>query len=163
VGQPDLINGNDRSCQVWLNPTSRDDFHKILRRYLEEFLITKEDNPVQPPSTVNEKQEKSKVFLEELSKYENEPFYRNDDPFECIVCTDAIEKGDGILLYNCLHPFCKPCVIQMIQTSTEPTIKCPHNNCDKPLEERELRGVRIDYRYVENLEKISSYFRLSLI
>lgn len=54
-----------------------------------------------------------------------------------------IEKGEGIFFHNCLHPLCKPCLIQMIQTSTDPTLKCPHDDCEMVLEERELRGVRI--------------------
>jgi hypothetical protein len=144
VNQPDLINGNNRACQVWLNPNSRDMFHQILRTCLEEFLIAKDNNNIEPPSK-DTNQQKSKVFLHQLSTYENEPYYRNVEPFECITCLGTIDKGDGILFHNCLHPFCKPCVIQMIQTSTEPTIKCPHDNCTMVLEERELRGVRIKY------------------
>jgi hypothetical protein len=33
----------------------------------------------------------------------------------------------------------------LIETSTEPTIKCPHDNCNVFIEERELRGVRIKH------------------
>ena len=44
----------------------------------------------------------------------------------------------------------------MIQTSTDPTLKCPHDNCGMVLEERELRGVRIkDYSPLNQFIDIS--------
>jgi hypothetical protein len=138
-----VINGHNGTCQVWLNINSRDIFHTILRTCLEEFLIVK-DNVANLPSSENN-QQNSKVFLSELSTQENEPYYRNDEPFDCITCMDTIGKGDGILFHNCLHPFCKPCLLRMIQASTDPTIKCPHDDCTMLLEERELRGVRMKY------------------
>ena len=142
VDQPDTLNGTNGTCQILLNPKSREIFHQVLRTCLEEFLIVKDNNDINPPSKENS-EPKSKVFLDELASQENEPYYRNDEPFDCITCMDTIGKGEGILFYNCLHPFCKPCLLQMIQASTEPTIKCPHENCTMFLEEREMRGVRI--------------------
>lgn len=121
----------------------------MLRTCLVEFLIVKDDNI--NSSTSNNNQEKSNELMHELSTQENEPYYRNDEPFDCITCMDTIAKGDGILFYNCLHPFCKQCLLQMTQTSTEPTIKCPHDNCDMLIEEREIRGVRIKQNiFIEN-------------
>lgn len=126
----------------------------LLRTCLEEFLIevpegtTASSHQLQiPPHPA--------VILRELSTQEDQPFYRNIEPFECITCMDTIEQGDGILFHNCLHPFCKPCVLQMIQASTEPTIKCPHDGCTMILEERELRGVindlKADQKVVDRL------------
>ena len=31
----------------------------------------------------------------------------NVEPFECIVCYLDIEPGDGVVLRECLHTFCK--------------------------------------------------------
>jgi len=127
-----------------LNPNSRDNFRQILRTCLEEFLIETSELP--PTTTTTSSLLKipprPAVILRELSTQENQPFYRNVEAFDCITCMDTIKEGDGILFHNCLHPFCKPCVLQMIQTSTDPIIKCPHDGCDVVLEERELRGVR---------------------
>lgn len=135
-----MIHGTNSVCRVWLNPTSRDLFQQTLRTCLEEFLIIKDENNQQSSSST------TKGILDELSNHENEPFYRNDEPFDCIICMNSIGKGDGILFHNCLHPFCKPCLIQMIQTSTDPTLKCPHDDCGMILEERELRGVRTVFK-----------------
>ena len=137
-----MINGSKGTYRLWLNQNSRDRFHEILRTCLEEFLIVK-DTDTNPSSQWQDKK-KSKDFLNDLlSTQQNARYYQNSDPFDCIVCMGTIAKGEGILFRKCLHPFCKQCLLQLIETSTEPTIKCPHDNCDMLLEERELRGVRI--------------------
>ena len=43
----------------------------------------------------------------------------------------------------------------MIQTSTDPILKCPHDDCGMVLEERELRGVRVSHK--KNFKKIEQY------
>ncbi len=138
-----MINETKTRYRLWLNINSRARFHEILRTCLEEFLIVKDHDT--NPSSKCHNQQRSKEFLKELSTQENEAYYRNDEPFDCITCTDTIPKGDGILFRNCLHPFCKPCLLQMTQANTEPTVKCPHDGCTSFIEERELRGVRNDH------------------
>jgi len=128
---------------------------------LEEFLIVKDNDNNLPSSKHN--QQKSKEFLAELSIHEDETYYKNDETFECITCMDTIGKGEGILFHNCLHPFCKPCLVQMAQANTEPTIKCPHDSCTMFIEERELRGVRMEYIRLRIFENLNIYFRLLMI
>ena len=139
IDQPDTMDGRHGDYRVWLNPTTRDHFHKILRTCLEEFLIVKDD------------QCRSNAFLDDLRKQADEPYYRNEDPFDCITCMETIDKGDGILLRHCLHPCCKPCLVRLIETSTEPTIPCPHDDCSTLIEERELRGVSVNSRTVSDV------------
>jgi hypothetical protein len=110
---------------------------------LEEFLIVKDIDPYL--SSQQHNQQKSKAFLNELCAQADESYYRNDEQFDCITCMDTIAKGEGILFRNCLHPFCKACLLRLIETSTEPTIKCPHDDCTTFVEERELRAVRTEY------------------
>ncbi|CAF1262733.1 unnamed protein product [Rotaria sordida] len=143
VNEPDILNITNSTYRLWLNKNSRDEFHKILRTCLEEFLIVK-DNDINL-SSQQQNQQRSKTLLNELCTQEDEPYYRNEEPFDCITCMETIEKDEGILFHNCLHPFCKPCLLRMIETSTEPIIKCPHDNCTALITERELRGVRIKH------------------
>lgn len=139
---PDTFNSDYGQYQILLNPTTRDLFHNVLRTCLEAFLIVDERASAQS-STGWEKKQKTNHFLEELTRQADEPYYRNDDPFECVTCMEQIEKGEGVLFRHCLHPSCRDCVLQMIRTSEEPTIKCPHNDCSMLIEERELRAVRL--------------------
>ncbi|CAF1048250.1 unnamed protein product [Rotaria sordida] len=144
VNEPDILNITNSTYRLWLNKNSRDEFHKILRTCLEEFLIVK-DNDINL-SSQQQNQQRSKTLLNELCTQEDEPYYRNEEPFDCITCMETIEKDEGILFHNCLHPFCKPCLLRMIETSTEPIIKCPHDNCTALITERELRGVAKDLK-----------------
>jgi hypothetical protein len=137
VNQPDMIHGANEICRLWLNANSRARFHEVLRMCLEAFLIVKDNDN-------NLSLQQSKAFLHELSTQEDKPYYLNDQAFDCITCFDTVASGEGILFRNCLHPFCKPCLLRLIETSSEPTVKCPHDNCSAFIEERELRGVRIE-------------------
>lgn len=87
-------------------------------------------------------QEDSKAFRDDLRRQANEAYYKNNEEFECIICMDLIGKNKGLLFHRCLHPLCKRCLLQMIETSTEPLLKCPHDDCTTIISERELRGVR---------------------
>ena len=132
--QPDLFDTGKERFRLCLKETSRENFHQILRTCLEDFLIVK-DEPIV-----------SNGFLTELSKQADQPFYSNSDPFDCLTCLNTVEAGHGILVRQCLHPLCKECLIQLIETSTEPTVRCPHDNCAMLIGERELRGVGTDRR-----------------
>lgn len=54
--------------------------------------------------------------------------------------------GNGIKLRDCLHQFCKECVVGVVQNGTECEIKCPYvneknENCIGIIQEREIYGV----------------------
>ncbi|CAF1235807.1 unnamed protein product [Rotaria magnacalcarata] len=160
INQPDMIIVMNSTCHLWLNEKSRDQFHEVLRTCLEDFLIIKDkDNKI---SSQRHNQMNSKSLLNELSTQEDAPYYRNEEPFDCITCMETIMKGDGILFSNCLHPFCKQCLLGMIEASTEPTIKCPHENCTALIIERELRGVvndlKGDQKVIDRLNDVAVRF-----
>ncbi len=87
-------------------------------------------------------QEDSKAFQADLREQATAAYYKNNEEFECIICCELIGKNRGVLFHHCLHPMCKRCILQMIETSTEPLVKCPHDDCTTIIGERELRGVR---------------------
>ncbi|CAF4307729.1 unnamed protein product [Rotaria sp. Silwood2] len=103
-------------------------------------------------------QEDSKAFREDLREQAHAAYYKNNDEFECIICYELIGKNKGVLFHHCLHPMCKRCVLQMIETSTEPLLKCPHDDCTTIIGERELRGVvkdmKRDQKLVDRLNEI---------
>lgn len=111
-------------------------FHKILSTCLQEFLIVKDNN-------INPTQSNLNTLLHELRRQEDELYYRNVDQFDCITCMETIAKDEGILFSNCLHPFCKQCLMRLAETNSDPTVPCPHDGCTAFVTERELRGVRM--------------------
>lgn len=52
----------------------------------------------------------------------------NMEPFECPICFVEYEKGNGIILRDCLHIFCKECLVNTIQYNDEAVVKCPYAN-----------------------------------
>lgn len=60
--------------------------------------------------------------------------------------------GDGIMLRDCLHHYCKDCIAGVVHHSTDCEIKCPfinHKNsgCDGIIQEREIRGILSDEQF----------------
>ena len=131
-----MFNGREYTYRILLNATSRTQFQEILRTCLEEFLVINDTD-------ANSTQAHFREFIHGMALQDETPYYTNDEPFDCIICFDTIPKNDGVRFRNCLHPLCKPCLLRLIETSDEPTIKCPHGDCTELIEERELRGVRI--------------------
>lgn len=78
---------------------------------------------------------------------ENADLIRSTEPFECGVCLAECAAGDGAVLRDCLHMFCRACLAQAVQFSDEAEVKCPfrdHNYaCDSTLQEREIKAVSV--------------------
>ncbi|XP_077085196.1 ranBP-type and C3HC4-type zinc finger-containing protein 1 isoform X1 [Siphateles boraxobius] len=69
----------------------------------------------------------------------------NPERVECRICYVELESGEGVLLRECLHCFCKECLRSMILMSEDPQVACPYRDeayaCDCILQEREIRAL----------------------
>lgn len=67
------------------------------------------------------------------------------EPFDCAICFNAIEIGEGLNIRNCLHQFCKDCIRDTINYSDDADIKCPFSDgnyeCNSLLQDREIRAI----------------------
>lgn len=72
--------------------------------------------------------------------YDEQNFLANVDKFECKICFTDASPGDGIVLKNCLHKFCKDCLINHIRSFEEVLVRCPAVNCNEIISDREMRG-----------------------
>ena len=59
-----------------------------------------------PPPTNTATKEKDDI-LKNYKKLDDLDLIPNAEPFECIICYLDIEPGDGVVLRECLHTFCK--------------------------------------------------------
>ncbi|CAG2165680.1 unnamed protein product [Oppiella nova] len=88
--------------------------------------------------------EKPQTYLE-LVQLDDVKCVTNTEPFECPVCFVDIGVGEGIVLRDCLHSFCRFCLLNAIQYNTEVEVKCPFRNndysCDSRLQDREVKEV----------------------
>lgn len=69
----------------------------------------------------------------------------NSESFECIICCRKIRKGSGVVLRNCLHKFCKSCLVSTIVNNEDVNIQCPHmdshSSCTEYIQDQEIRAL----------------------
>uniref|UniRef100_H2SXC3 RanBP-type and C3HC4-type zinc finger-containing protein 1 n=1 Tax=Takifugu rubripes TaxID=31033 RepID=H2SXC3_TAKRU len=89
-------------------------------------------------------EERSKNFAR-LVMLDSQDLLPNPEPVECRICYMDLQRGDGVLLRECLHCFCKECLRSVIMLSEEPEVSCPYRDetysCSCFLQEREIRAL----------------------
>lgn len=85
---------------------------------------------------------KQLIDLEQSSGFVPSPM-----AFECEICLLDIDVGDGVVIRNCGHQFCIDCVRASINNSTEATVKCPANLCERIIQDREIRSLITQAEY----------------
>lgn len=90
-----------------------------------------------------------KPEYEELLALENSNnnLVPNFEKFDCSICFGSFKAGEGVIIRNCFHTFCKECLINFIKASEVSDIKCPEIDCEFLLQDREIRAIlpTIDY------------------
>ncbi|KAL5467158.1 hypothetical protein EMCRGX_G031350 [Ephydatia muelleri] len=80
-----------------------------------------------------------------LMKADDTPLNTNAEDFECMICYCPVQAGEGVILRDCLHEFCKDCLRDCINHSQEAEVKCPYKDdkfaCGSIIEEREIRAL----------------------
>lgn len=66
----------------------------------------------------------------ELCHLETTGYITNLEPFECCICFLEYGKGEGAVLRECLHTFCKECLANTVEHCDEPEVKCPYIDKD---------------------------------
>lgn len=81
----------------------------------------------------------------------------NANPFRCPVCWMRIPIGHGVVLRDCIHEICRPCLTDTVHKSKAAMVKCPYNKeytCESSLQQREVRALLPDEeafnRYLAN-------------
>lgn len=97
------------------------------------------------------------IYRELLEIEESDGTIANQTKIDCAICLTAIDIGNGVVLRNCLHSFCKDCVNRLIVTTDTCDIKCPHianeNACQEILQDKEIRALLSAAEYNEYLVK----------
>ncbi|XP_021953271.1 ranBP-type and C3HC4-type zinc finger-containing protein 1 [Folsomia candida] len=96
-----------------------------------ESCITQSDEKQPTPDTVLLMELEENDLL--LSKIE----------FDCAICLDKVEIGEGVILRECFHQFCRTCLTKHIEYSEAVTITCPHRgenfSCTLEISIREIK------------------------
>ncbi|CAH0404941.1 unnamed protein product [Chilo suppressalis] len=85
--------------------------------------------------------EKSTDVYNELVQLERQAVVPNVEAFVCDICIEDCAPGDGVVLRECAHSFCRPCLVDVIRHYEEPAVACPAMGCIGLLHEREIRAL----------------------
>lgn len=69
----------------------------------------------------------------------------NSEPFECPICFMKYGVKEGVVLRDCLHVFCRECIINTVKYNDDAEVKCPYldevYSCDSVIQEREIKSL----------------------
>lgn len=85
-------------------------------------------------------------------------YVENRERFNCAICLTDILPGEGLILKNCLHEYCKTCLTRTIEMSDELEVPCPFvaaggTRCEGFLQDCELRSLINEAAYSVHLGK----------
>ncbi|KAF7996655.1 hypothetical protein HCN44_002301 [Aphidius gifuensis] len=93
----------------------------------------------------------------ELIMLENCVLVPNTKSIECPICFMIYEAGEGVVLRDCLHTFCRGCIESTIRYCGEAEVKCPYMDsdytCEATLQEREIKAIVDSQVYEKHLAK----------
>lgn len=99
----------------------------------------------------------STLFAELQALQEKDGLIGNTEQFDCIICLETVNIGDGVVLRDCLHQFCKQCTKGAIVTSENAEIPCPFGNgknrCDGIILDHEIRAIASAAEYETYLNR----------
>lgn len=117
----------------------------------EDVSHGEEPEQVPPPQTLLPQDYMRLVELDE------QDLVPSMEAFECSVCFLGIEPGQGVLLRDCLHMFCRDCLSNSVRYAEEAMVKCPFRNneysCSSHLQEREIRALVSPEVYEHHLSR----------
>ncbi|XP_050718529.1 uncharacterized protein LOC126999735 [Eriocheir sinensis] len=92
-----------------------------------------------------------------VSVLDRQGYVPNPHPFECRVCFLDVDSGQGVVLRDCLHTFCRECLANAVRYSDTADVKCPYRDnqysCDSSLQDREIKALVTEKEYEQHLNK----------
>ncbi|KAF5890606.1 ranBP-type and C3HC4-type zinc finger-containing protein 1-like, partial [Clarias magur] len=92
-----------------------------------------------------------------LVEVDGQELVPNAESIECKICYLQLQSGEGVLLRECLHCFCRECLRSVILLSEDPQVACPYRDeayaCDCTLQEREIRALLSGEEYERWLQR----------
>lgn len=124
---------------------------------LKALELPKPTVKIAPPAKPLETRRTTADHYHELLSLDTADLILNFDPFECPICITQFKKGEGIILRDCFHVFCRECLQQTVKFSDDLQIKCPFMNaeisCESLIQDRELRSFVSQDVYEKHLAK----------
>ncbi|XP_035244055.1 ranBP-type and C3HC4-type zinc finger-containing protein 1 [Anguilla anguilla] len=139
--------GSERPANYQIPDLYQPDEEEVLRIKQEEFAL------MQYQQALEDQRQKN---FQNLLQTDEHSLVPNDTELECPVCFIPILPGEGAILRECLHTFCRDCLKGTITNSMDAEVTCPFGDdtysCDCKLQDREIRSVLSPEEYQKFLE-----------
>ncbi|KAK0161032.1 hypothetical protein PV327_009550 [Microctonus hyperodae] len=82
---------------------------------------------------------------QELIALESCDIAPNTVPIDCPICFVKCTPYEAVVLRDCLHAFCRECLVATIKHCDEALVKCPYGDaeysCESTIQEREIKAL----------------------
>ncbi|XP_035487945.1 ranBP-type and C3HC4-type zinc finger-containing protein 1 isoform X1 [Scophthalmus maximus] len=136
------ICGGERPEDYEVPAVYQPDKQEVLRIQQEQLAV------LQYQQARQEEREKNYLYL---LAAEEQNLIPNAMATDCPICFSTMEPGQGIVLRECLHTFCRECLRGTIVNSQDAEVSCP-DECDSKLLDREIRALLSDEEHQRVLE-----------
>nr|XP_046239136.1 ranBP-type and C3HC4-type zinc finger-containing protein 1 [Scatophagus argus] len=97
-----------------------------------------------------QQEERERNYLHLLAT-EEQNLISNITEIDCPICFSALQPGEGIVLRECLHTFCRECLKGTIVNSQDAEVSCP-DSCESKLLDREIKALLTEEEHQRFLE-----------
>ncbi|KAM4606363.1 ranBP-type and C3HC4-type zinc finger-containing protein 1 [Polymixia lowei] len=103
------------------------------------------------------KEEERRENFARLVMLDGQDLVPNPEAVDCRICYLDLQPGEGVLLRECLHCFCRECLRSVIMLCEDPEVACPFRDdtyaCACTLQEREIRALVTGEEYERWLQR----------
>ncbi|KAM3860235.1 ranBP-type and C3HC4-type zinc finger-containing protein 1 [Diretmus argenteus] len=103
------------------------------------------------------KEEERRENFARLVMMDGQDLVPNPEAVDCRICYLDLQPGEGVLLRECLHCFCRECLRSVIMLCEEPEVACPYRDdtyaCACTLQEREIKALVSGEEYERWLQR----------
>lgn len=119
-------------------------------------------NPLSRPGceacSAEQPQQHQSAGLQTLARaLDQQDLVSSAEAFECRVCLADVAPGEGVLLRDCLHAFCRDCLADTVRHAEGAAVPCPHSDaaytCPARLQDREIRALVSPEDYERHLAR----------
>lgn len=94
---------------------------------------------------------------QKLLEMNQKSLIENFESFNCVLCRMFIRKGKGVILKDCFHSFCQPCLVRVIKNNPVGfygQVNCPNllDKCESKISAEEIKALLGD-EHAEFLHK----------
>lgn len=101
--------------------------------------------PVVVQSVQVERGAKPKVCatIEDIVKLSEDNIVFTKEPADCAICKRPMNTGQGVVLKDCLHTFCRRCLVHAISDNQNKVMLCPSQlvQCQGEVRDEEIRAL----------------------